>query len=95
MPSILEFFARQILSDDSDINETGEMQEAARRYLQGKPSAKETRRKDIRRTPRALHAVQTVSIHIVFMLSQYFDEMDLFLLEKYLPCTIWSETWMS
>lgn len=95
MPSILEVFARQILNDESDINESEEIHEAARRYLQGKASAEDTRRKDLWRTPRGLPAVQSFPNHIVFMLPQYFDDMDLFLHGKHLPCTVWSEKWLS
>lgn len=72
-----------------------EIEEAPRRYLQGKATAEKTRRKDVWRTPQGLHAVQAFSNHIVFMLPQYVDDMDLFRLGKHLPCTVQSEKYVS
>lgn len=68
MPSILEIFAHKILNDDSDINKSDEIQEATRRYLQGKASAKDPRRKDVWRTLRRLHTVEAFPNHTVLML---------------------------
>lgn len=95
MHSILEIFARQVLYNDSDINECEETQKATRKYLRGKASGKKTRQKDIWRTPRGLHAVQSFPNLIVFMLSQYLDDMNLSIYGKNLPCTVWSEKRMS
>lgn len=92
---IFELIESQVLKGETDINERKEIQEAARRCLQRKTSAEETRRKDLSRTPRGSHAVQAFSNQVVFMLSQCIDDMDPFLLEKLLRCTVRREKWVS
>lgn len=85
---ISQLFAHQIVNDDSDINKSEERHEAERRYLQGKAYAEKTWRMDLWKTPPGLHSVQAFINHIVFMLSQNFNHMDLFLHENHLLYTV-------
>lgn len=62
-----------------------------RRYLQEKVYAEEIKRMDVWKTPRRLYDVQALSNHNVLMFSIYFDNLDLFIHEKHLPSTVWSE----
>lgn len=57
MPSILEGFVRHVREEDSDVNESDEIQKAEKRYLRGKKCAEETGLKDIWQARRGFHAV--------------------------------------
>lgn len=95
MRSILEAFARQTHNNDSEINEIEDIHKAARRYLQVKPSAEEIRRKDVLRVPWRFYAGHSFQNHNVITLSQYFDDMNLFLYRKHLPSTVRCEKGLS
>lgn len=87
MPAILELFACQVLIFDSEIDEAGEIQQATTRDPQVKACAGKRRQNYVWQTPQGSSDVHTLSHHTLFVLSQYFDNINMLFHEKHLPFT--------
>lgn len=90
-----EVSACQELNDGPIAIKPERVQEAARRFLQGKICAMETRRMKMWQVAWRLSVVQAFPHHIAFTLSQYFDKIGLFSHRKILLFTLQSEGYMS
>lgn len=95
MPSLLKVFAEQVMNPESDIEDGEYFQKVARDILCSSTCAVEKRRRNVSQVPKGMTGTQTFPKHITLYISQYHPDMKLDEKAQHLPCSLWSEKWLS
>ena len=95
LQQLVEVFAGQVLNEESDINASAEVQDAATTFCNSLRAIQARKQADAWGTPGGLPPLQVFPPHILHFMSSYYGDYSLFHHCKHIPYNQWSSVWRS